>query len=242
MCVGSYSELVRTLNLLMLVYLKAGNTLVLPNNFNFNTFWKQDMSDSSTEISTNVVTEANCASIIGEINKRFWDIPFENSSFQTENFVISASLTPARAHRTIGLQLSSKLRDLLNVSFDAQREEIDIEELQEKIDNADTNKFERRRAEIDIQQKLSSRSFNVKLVNDAFVECNVLYAHMLKFPVFTREEFEADEANHFTQRLNRAVAGIQGASECLLNMNTDTPSLLHYENETLLLQQIEATK
>ena len=195
----------------------------------------------SNDISTNVINSDNAANVIDEINARFYDIPFENSAFQTENFVIASQITPERAYRAIGLRLSSRLRALQEAQFGARKEEIDIEELQEKIDDPNTDKFERRRHQIDIETKLSNRTFTAKLINDAVTECNILYHHITKLPEFTREEFEAGEKQHFTLRLERAVANIQGASESLVNMRTDTPALLNYEEETvqamLLLKQ-----
>ena len=179
------------------------------------------------------ITETNADEAVNEINERFYNIPFENSAFQTENFVIAASITPERAYRSIGLRLSSRLRALQEAKFGAMREQIDIEELQAKIDNPDTSSFDRRRAEIDIMEKLSNRPFTQKLINDAVTECNVLWAHLQKFPKYTRDEFEAGEKEHFTQRLTRAVSNVQGAQESLVNMNTDLPGMLAFEEETV---------
>ena len=194
----------------------------------------------STDISTTVIDhidEANADDAINQINEAFWDIPFENSMFQTENFVIAASITPERAYRSIGLRLQSRLKALQEAKFGALKEAIDIEELEAKIANPDTNDFDRRRAQIDIDQKLSNQPFTAKLINDAVVECNVLYDHFKKLPKFTRAEFEAGEEQHFTARLTRAVQNIQGAQESLVNMNTDMPSFLKYEEQVALLEQ-----
>jgi len=185
-----------------------------------------------------LITAENCNRAVDQINEAYFDIPFENSAFQTEQFVIASQITPERAYRAIGLRLSSRLRALQEAKFGAMKEDVDIEELQAKIDDPDTNKFERRRAEIDIQQKISNRSFTQKLINDAVHECNVLYSHFQKLPKFTREEFEAGEKQHFILRLNRAVNGIQGAAESLINIETDAPGLLEYEETIqLMLEQ-----
>lgn len=191
----------------------------------------------NTAIST--VTSENADGVIDIINEAFYDIPFENSAFQTEQFVIAAQITPERAYRSIGLRLHSRLQALKEAKYNAMREEIDIEELQEKIADPNTNKFDRRRAEIEIEQKIANRPFTQKLINDAVQECNVLYKHFQALPKFTREQFEKGEKQHFTLRLNRAVQGIQGAQESLVNMEKDMPTLLEYEQETLqlMLQQ-----
>lgn len=187
----------------------------------------------NTAIST--VTSDNCDNVIDLINEAFFDIPFENSAYQTEQFVIASQITPERAYRSIGLRLNSRLRALQEAKFGAMKEQIDIEELQAKIADPNTNEFDRRRAEIDIQQKLTNRPFTEKLINDAVQECNVLYKHFQSLPKFTREQFESGEEKHFTMRLTRAVQGIQGAQESLVNMQTDMPALLAYEEETVQL-------
>ena len=181
------------------------------------------------------IDEQNADDVINQINEAFWDIPFENSQFQTENFVIAASITPERAYRAIGLRLQSRLKALQEAKFGALREEIDIEELEAKIADPDTNDFDRRRAQIDIDQKRSNQPFTAKLINDAVVECNVLYDHFKKLPKYTRAQFEAGEQPHFEARLTRAVQNIQGAQESLVNMNTDMPSFLEFEEQQVAL-------
>ena len=129
------------------------------------------------------------------------------------------------------------MRALQEAKFGAAKEDIDIEELEAKIADPNTNNFDRRRYTIDIQQKLSNRPFTAKLINDAIVECNVLYNHFKKIPKYTRDEFESGEKDHFEARLTRAVQNIQGAQESLVNMTTDMPNFLKYEEEQVLLAQ-----
>lgn len=43
--------------------------------------------------------------IVSELYESFDNIPFENSDFQNENFVISSQITPERAYRAIGLRM-----------------------------------------------------------------------------------------------------------------------------------------
>lgn len=177
-----------------------------------------------------VIDQNNYETAMDEVVRRFYDIPFENSAFQTENFVLAAQITPERAYRSLGLRLQSRLQALQEAKVGALKEEIDIEELQEKIADPNTNKFDRRRFEIDIQQKITHRPFTQKLLNDAVHECNLLYSHMQKFPEYTREDFEAGERKHFTQRLTRAVNNVQGAAESLVNMDQDFKTLMDFEN------------
>ena len=167
----------------------------------------------------NEITTANVPDVLSEIEQAFFDIPFENSKFQTENFVLNAQLTPERAYRALGLRMHNRLRALREAQFSLMREAVDIDELQEKIDNPYTSVWDRRRAKIDIQQKLANRPFTDKLVNDAIAELNVLYAHFKALPRYTREEFEAGERQHFELRLTRQMRGVTGAAESLANMD-----------------------
>jgi hypothetical protein len=167
------------------------------------------------------LTIEDCDTVLGEIERAFFDIPFENSQFQTEQFVINAQLTPARAYRAIGLRMFNRIRALREAQYGRMREDIDIEELQVKIDNPSTDEFERRRAWVDIEQKLESRRYTDKLINDALKELDVLYRHFKALPNYSRDEFEAEEREHFTQKLNRQLRGITGARESLADMQND---------------------
>lgn len=186
----------------------------------------------SQEISQ--VTTENVNDVIDELNQAFYDIPFENSQFQTENFVIGASITPARAYRAIGLRMSSKLNALREAKYSRLRMDIDIEELQEKVNDPNTNKFDKRRAELDIQEKLEGIPYTDKLINDAVTELNILYKHFKALPKFTRDEFEVEEKLHFEQRLQRQLMGGNGAQESLMNMSTDYNNILGFEENFLL--------
>lgn len=72
-------------------------------------------------------------SILKEIEDTFFDIPFGNSHFQIENFIVNAEITPERAFRAVGLQLMDKLKALKKAKFADKRLEIDIEEIKEKL-------------------------------------------------------------------------------------------------------------
>ena len=172
-----------------------------------------------------LITTENTDDVVKEIEEAFFDIPFENSQFQTEHFVINAQLTPERAYRAIGLRMHNRLRALREAQFSRMREDVDIDELRAKLSLSETNKFDRRRFEIDIQQKLSNRAFTEKLINDAIAELNVLYHHFKRLPHYTRQQFEAGEREHFHQSLTRQMKGIVGAAESLTNMQGVTPAL-----------------
>lgn len=164
--------------------------------------------------------------VVKEIEEAFFDIPFENSQFQTEQFVINAQLTPERAYRAIGLRMMNRLRALQEAKFKRMREDIDIEELQDKLaSDSCRGRFDKRRLELDIAEKLSHRAFTDKLINDAIVELNVLYQHFKRLPRYSRKQFEAAEGEYFVQSLNRQLSGIVGAAESLANMQQKNPAL-----------------
>ena len=171
------------------------------------------------------INQDTLPNVIQEIENRFFDIPFENSQFQNENFVINAQLTPARAYRSIGLRLMSKFKALNEAHFSRQLEDIELAELEEKKATHE-NKYERMRAEVEINRRLSNRSYTNKLINDALKEVNYLYGELQKYPQYTREQFEAEEQPHFEQKLVRQSTGIQGATESLMNMGSDGVKLL----------------
>ena len=179
------------------------------------------------------ITKANVEDVISEIESAFYDIPFENSKFQTEHFVINAALTPERAYRAIGLRMFNRIHALQEAQFNLLREDIDIEELQvkigilEKSSRTNAADFKIRRAEIDIAQKRAKRAYTNKLINDALVELNFLYDHFKALPRFTREEFEKAESGYFGESLYRQIEGIVGAQESLRNMQEKTPALSH---------------
>ena len=84
-----------------------------------------------------MISEETVHDVITEIQDAFYDIPFENSKFQTENFVLNNQITPARAYRALGLRINAKLRALTEAKYSKMRAEIDIEE---KIDQIQSGK------------------------------------------------------------------------------------------------------
>jgi hypothetical protein len=160
--------------------------------------------------------------ILNEIQERFYLIPFENSTFQNKNFVITAQQTPGRAYRAIGLKMMSKLQAIEELKYNRLREEIDIEELEEKIKSTSTSEFDKRRAAIDIQQKLAARPWADKLLNDAIEELNFLYSELQKYPKYNREMFEAEEREHFEAKLRLQLeTNGNGAVESLVYMDIE---------------------
>ena len=178
----------------------------------------------------NIITVENSQDVIKEVEDAFFDIPFENSRFQTESFVIGGQITPERAYRAIGLRMHAKLRALNEAKFGRMKEQVDLDEIEYKLQNEQLSPFDRRREEIKKEEIFSRRNWTDKLINDAISELNVLYKHFKALPKYTRDQFESGERLHFEQRLNRQVLGLEGAKESLINMNDDVRALSHYED------------
>jgi hypothetical protein len=177
------------------------------------------------------ISETNAEDVVKEIQDAFYDIPFENSAFQTENFVIAGQITPERAYRAIGLRMNKKLIAVQEAIIGRELEKVEEEELQAKIDSPDYDNFEKRKFELDLKKRQIYKPFNDKLFNDALKELNVLYKHFKALPKYTREEFEAGEKRHFLEDLNRQALGLAGAKMSLINMVDDMASIEKFETE-----------
>ena len=179
--------------------------------------------------SLTVISTDNAAEVIKEVQDAFYDIPFENSAFQTENFVIAGQITPERAYRAIGLRMNKKLIAVQEALIGKEMEKVEEDELRAKLESPDYNQFEKRKFELELQKKQIYKPFNDKLLNDALKELNVLYKHFKALPKYTREQFEAGEKRHFLEDLNRQVLGADGAKGSLINMFDDMASIENFE-------------
>lgn len=173
-------------------------------------------------MANNLVTLDNVGGVLEEIEHAFFDIPFENSDFQTKAFVVAAQITPARAYRAIGLRMFSKIQAIKEYKFSQEMAAIDIEEKEAKIASDDTSEFDKRRLRLEIIKAQDSAGWNAKLANDALHDLNLMYAELKKYPAYSREMFEEEERVHFESRLTRQLQ-VQGANESLLNMRSDLP-------------------
>lgn len=190
---------------------------------------------NSTSLTT--ISADNAATVIQEIQQAFHDIPFENSAFQTENFVIAGQITPERAYRAIGLRMHKKLIAVQEALIGKEKGEIEEEELREKIESPDYNRFEKRKFELELQKRQIYKPFSEKLLNDAIAELNILYKHFKALPKYTRAEFEAGERRHFIEDLNRKALGLDGAKSSLINMIDDVAAIEKFENDFKLIAQ-----
>lgn len=166
--------------------------------------------------------EEAVGSVLTEIEEASFDIPFENSDFQNSAFVMAAQQTPGRAYRAILLRMNAKIRAIKEYKYGLRKTEIDIEEKQFKIADENTDPFERRRLQLEIEKINDEGEFSRKLLNDALRELDCLYGWFKKFPRYTREQFEAEEVDHFAKKLTRQL-NHNGSQESLANMAHDLP-------------------
>lgn len=166
--------------------------------------------------------EEAVGSVLAEIEAASFDIPFENSDFQNSAFVMAAEQTPGRAYRAILLRMNAKIRAVKEYKYGQRKLEIDIEEKQFKIADPYTDQFERRRLQLEIEKINDEGEFNRKLLNDALRELSCLYGWFKKFPRYTREQFEAEEVDHFAKKLTRQL-NHNGAQASLASMGHDLP-------------------
>jgi hypothetical protein len=138
---------------------------------------------------------------IEEIKKMMWDIPFGNTRFQIEHFL--REHTAERQIRMILLQISEKITSLEKFKLSRQRLELDLEEIQEKIEKAEGR--DRRRFELDLEEKRIDYNQSLKLVNDTLEEVKI-YDSLLKeaqgaVGEVTRDNFEQAEQKYWELRL-----------------------------------------
>jgi hypothetical protein len=189
----------------------------------------------SENTNISLITTDNAHDVIKEVQDAFYDIPFENSAFQTENFVIAGQITPERAYRAIGLRMNKKLIAVQEALIGKEMQKVEEEEIRAKLESPDYNQFEKRKFELELQKRQINKPFGDKLLNDAIKELNVLYKHFKALPKYTREQFEAGEKRHFLENLNRQALGLQGAKESLINMFDDISSIEKFENDFKLI-------
>jgi tetratricopeptide (TPR) repeat protein len=142
--------------------------------------------------------------LIAEFIERFKDIPFGQSAYQNEQFIIKNQLTDPRAYRSIGLELETRIKAYQKAFYQNQRNVIKIEQLKQKIE-LENCVLQKRLIEIDITELEEERIFLGKHVADLFVEIEQFKSAMKNFPKITREQFERSEELYFTKSLKEQL-------------------------------------
>ena len=125
------------------------------------------------------------------------NVPFGNSIFQIKNFTDGRE-TPQRRYRHCLLQLRKKEQAMKECYFRRRRFEIDLEGIEEKL--ISTQGYEKKRLEIDLEEKKYQLDSEINLIEDCVVEI-ATYRDLLKdLPEYTREEFEEAEQGYWEKR------------------------------------------
>ena len=165
----------------------------------------------------------NIEKVLEELDISFYDIPFGNSDYQNKAFVMAAEMTPARAYRHIGLRMFNRIAAIKELKYSRRLEDVDIEEKEDDISNPSTSSFDVKRKIIELEQIQDNRIRVDKLLNDAIKELDCLYSEFIKFPKYTRLQFEQEEEIHFTLKLEHkdsstiAMSHIKNFDQLLLD-------------------------
>lgn len=176
----------------------------------------------------------NALDILEEVSELSNQIPFGNSKFQTEKFIVASSITPARAYRSILLNLKESLSKISS-SYDSLRlSEKNFEKEIEKLKAQAKKTKDSLKKEIlnnEIRRMVVNKKLERKTLDDLVEEAKVLYYHLNKLPKYTREEFEKAEGIYYLESLKRQAMGLTGAKNSLLSMFEDIKALENFEEK-----------
>lgn len=173
-----------------------------------------------------IIEENKINDVLNEIQEAYLDIPFENSIFQTKNFIIKWSITPERAFRNIWLRMRNRINALKASKSSSNKSDLEIERKIRKIDRMNKDKPEDydidvKILQIEIDDILENKNDWKKLIKDAIHELSYLYWIFKWLPKFTREEFENAEEQYFLKSLTNQISGIVWAKESINNILKD---------------------
>jgi hypothetical protein len=152
-----------------------------------------------------------------ELLEKCEDIPFGNSLYQNENFILNSSYTTARALKNVGLALSARVRALKELEYGMETLKIELEEIEFNIETT-SNKFEARKLEIEKRKKQDGVQYTAKLLKDSLYEIEYFRKILSSLPKLTRAEFEEQEKEYFVETLTRQAIGLSEADKNLTAM------------------------
>lgn len=173
-----------------------------------------------------------------KLEKQFADIPFGNSAFQIRNFVLADQMTPARAYRSIGINILGIVDALREHLYSLKKTEIKLARKRAKLEESE-DEYERQLLDLKIEKLCYSERGLLKLVGDAQAEFDVYYSELQKYPRFSRKKFENQEQAHFHMNLHRQQENKDGATESLHNMQIDAPMLDYILEHKSFLEEIQ---
>jgi lysozyme len=175
---------------------------------------------TNTSVKTSLKNlENDSKSLMDSLQKalaEFSDIPFGNSEYQINHFIIGETSSKTRQYRTIGLQLFGLFKTIGNLYFDIKESSLEIENILNRI-SSESDPYTKQMLQLKIDRKNFEVLFTTKLLHDAKLECNVYIDLLKKLPELTREQFEAGEKEYFDS-LNKN----SGNKSCLATQDSMT--------------------
>jgi len=177
--------------------------------------------------------ENNLQATIDNFINLIEEIPWGNSDWQNKQAIVNMELTPERAYRHASLRIINRLQALNESYYLIKKDTIQIERLQRKkirlneqtsrIDNSDAD-LDIEEIETEINQILSRRTYQQKLIKDAIKEVESLSPIIQAIGKLTREQFELSEAEHFELKYKNQIMGKPEALLGLEAMGLDIQS------------------
>lgn len=175
-----------------------------------------------------------------EFYKHFYElveeIPFGNSNFQNQFFVIWYEHSNPRVYRAAALYISSKLEALLETYYNLKKQNIDIELLKREIAKLEAEKPENydlliEKKKLEIEEKNARLIHLEKLIKDAIVEIESLWPIIAEMWKITRAEFEAAEEEHYRKKMKFELENPNWYIQSLLIMDKRPFEKIINENE-----------
>jgi len=127
------------------------------------------------------------------------------SNFQLKNFIVAQHQTPGRQRMQCIDELQARLFNIRYMQLDAEKLNIEIEELESGGARKRLTTFEERLRQVDIEKKklqlAKDELFRLNQVREA--EC--LYAIAQSLPKYTRKQYEEEEPLYWALRLNEQI-------------------------------------
>lgn len=182
--------------------------------------------------------EVTMSEIDADYEARAQALPFGNSRFQNLVLVAGQYEGPARQVRALLLRLRDRREALRAAEFQLQRCRVEIDRLKHKIDQGGLDRWDQALAEIDLAERTASLPDTRKLYEDCLREIADLHAAIQAYPVYSREEFEALENDHFEAQMLRQIAtgeNAAGSKDTLIAVakagSAQLPSALGYAGD-----------
>lgn len=135
-----------------------------------------------------------------EYKEKMKHVPFGNSTFQIVNFIAKQDGDP-RTYRNILLQLDAKQKAMKECYFRRKRREIDIAEINTKLNKLFINKYTKQRLLVDLEEAEYALEAEIKLIEDCVFEIRAYEKLLSELPEFTRDDFEKAESEYWKFRL-----------------------------------------